>query len=252
MKRLLAFLSLVPVAGMASVADFDPFGPIPPPGPPRMVRVQVEFVEVAHADFTEWMMGNQITADATALRMSLAGLVDRDEAKVTETMMIVAQSGKKASSYSNREFIYPTEYMPPSLPCGGPTSLPDDVVLRNRLRIPPTPTAFETRNLGSTLEIAPTLDEDGQTITLSVTPELVVPAGYSVYSDFITAGQLRFQYRHPLFITQRVKMELTCRSGSYALVTVLTPADEDGQLDPGRKTTVFVKCDVVDVKEVSS
>lgn len=251
MKRLLVFLSLLPLAGVASVDDFDPFAPIPPPGPPRMIRVQVEFVEVAHADCTEWMMDNQITADATALRMKLGGRVEQDLAKVVETMMVVVQSGKKASCDSSREFIYPTEYTPPSLPCGGPTPLPEDEVLRNRLRIPPTPTAFETRNLGSYLEVAPTLAEDEKTIALELAPGLVIPVGYSVYSDFTTAGQLRFQHRQPVFITQRVNMELTCRSGSYVLVTVLTPSDADGQLDPSRKTMVFVRCDVVDVKEVS-
>ncbi|MCH7226672.1 hypothetical protein [Haloferula sp. A504] len=245
---MFALLSLVPVAGMASVADFDPFAP---PEPPKMVRVQVEFVEVAHADYTEWMMGNRSASDATALRMKLAGLVEQNQAKVVETMMVVVQSGKKASSGSNCEFIWPLVYEPPRLPTPGHFPLPPDDIRRIRLGIPLTPTAFETRNLGSNLEIVPTVAKDGRTISLELAPELGFLAGHVAYRDFITPDQHRFQQRHPIFITQRVNVELTCRSGSYALVTVLTPSDEDGQLDPSRKTMVFVRCDVVEVKEVS-
>ena len=259
MKAVIVVGMLALTTGTGFGQDFDPFDepfasavPTDPSNPdrdkPKMVRVQVEFVEVAHADCTELMTGKRNAADATALRVKLAEMVEQDRAEVVETMMVVARSGKKATNETIREFIYPTEHMPPSLPCGGPFQLPPEDVRRTRLRIPATPTAFETRNLGSTSEVAPKLRGDGRTIDLSLAPEMVLPAGYAVQHEFTAIGGHQHQTRMPVFVTERVNTQVTCRDGRYVLVTVLTPSDEAGEIDPSRKMLVLVKCDVLVVK----
>lgn len=237
-----------PFATEEPFASVDPFAPVEPAGPPRMIRVQVEFVEVAHADYTRLTVEPRESADATALRMKLAQMVEQDRAEVVETMMVVGRSGERATSEAVREFIYPTEYGPPALPCSFEVSLPPEDVMRNRVRIPATPTAFETRNLGSSLEVKPSVARDGKTVDLNLAPEMVLPAGYGIHQEFTTHGGLRHQVKMPTFISERVNLELTCRDGQYALAAVLTPPDDEGLLGPGRKMLVLVKCDVLVVE----
>jgi hypothetical protein len=188
------------------------------------------------------------SADATALRVKLAEMVGQDRAEVVETMMVVVGSGKDAECLSNQEFIFPVAYEPPRLPTPGPVELRPDDLPRMRLRIPLTPTAFETRNLGSTYEVTPEIAADGRTIDLHFAPELVFPAGCAVWQEFTTQGGLPHQTKMPTLITSRVTMQMTCRDGRYALAAVLTPKDDGGQLDPSRKTLVLVKCDVLEVR----
>lgn len=252
---LVWLLAVLTSAGFGQ--DFDPFADIPlPPDPdnpdrdkPKMIRVQVEFVEVAHVDYTRLMAGRRDHADATPLRKKLAKMAEQDRAEVVETMMVVARSGEMATSESVQESIYPTEYEPPGW---DPPPLPAEWLrmIENlaRLRMPATSSAFETRNLGSTFAIAPNLGVKGKVINLNLAPERVIPAGYEVYSEFKAIGGHVHQDKWPMFVTQRVNTAVTCRDGQYVLLTVLTPSDDNGQLDPGRKLLVLVKCDVLLVK----
>ena len=253
------FDPFAPADPFASEADVDPFAPPPPPDPsnpdrdtPKMIRVQVEFVEVEHEDYTRLMSRNADTSDATELRKKLAEMVEGDRAEVVETMMVVCRSGEKATAESIRELIYPTEYEPPGLP--GSIHLkpsPQQIrqtVLRAFLRLPAAHTAFETRSVGSTFEIAPTVGVSGKVIDLRFAPQVLVLAGHEVYADYEALGGHRHQDKWPIFANLRVNTALTCRDGQYALATVLTPWDDEGQLDPSRKMMVLVKCDVLLVK----
>lgn len=253
------FDPFAPSDPFASEPGFDPFAPPPPPDlsdpdrdTPKLIRVQVEFVEVAHGDYTRLMSRNAEMSDATELRKKLAAMVESDRAEVVETMMVVCRSGERATAESIWEHIYPTEYEPPGL--GGVNLLKPTAkqirqsILRNFLRLPTAHTAFETRNVGSSFEIAPTVGVSGKVIDLRFAPEVLVLAGYEVYAEFETPGGYRYQDKWPVFNDLRVNTGLTCRDGQYALATVLTPWDDEGQLDPSRKMMVLVKCDVLLVK----
>jgi len=138
--------------------------------------------------------------------MSLTGLFTDGEVKVimrglsqkkgTDLMTapsITARSGQKATIEIIREFIYPTEYEPPELPTqvgsdtissggsggGGISSFPVT---------PATPTAFETRNTGVTLEIEPTIGENDFMIDLRFVPEIVEFEGFINYGSPIQSG----------------------------------------------------------------
>ncbi|MGB6223461.1 MAG: hypothetical protein WBG04_20695, partial [Haloferula sp.] len=126
-----------------------------------MVRIQVEYIQVAQSRYLHLIAEKREAADATPLRKKLQGMVMSGEAKVLETAMVVGRSGEKATIESIKEFIFPTDYNPPG---SIPFELTDEQKnrLRNRrmLRIPITPTCFESRNLGATLEVAPNIGAD--------------------------------------------------------------------------------------------
>lgn len=92
----------------------------------------------------------------------------------------VVRSGERAQIKSVREFIYPTEYDPPELP---------NVVAGGAFPVTPAnPTAFETRELGSLLEVEPIIGPDDVTVDLNLVPEISEFLGFVNYGSPITAG----------------------------------------------------------------
>jgi len=234
----------------------DPKAIFPDPSEiPTMARVQVEFVELSHEKLTELLfMSDPPGGDATELRKQLQELVKKGEAKVIETLVCTARSGEKALSESANEFIYPTEYEPPeipntvSIPEKDKGLTPEELKLLRILRTPPTPTSFETRNLGGTLEIEPTFDDDGKVIDLRFVPELVWHTGETVWIEEKDSEGNVSKIQMPKFYTMRLSTALTCREGQYVMAAVQSPKDAAGTTDFSRKVMIFVKCDILAVK----
>ena len=122
------------------------------------------------------------------------------------------------------------------------------VSAQRRLPALPIPTAFETRNLGSTLEIEPTIGVDNKTIDLRFIPEMVWHTGNTVWLDGKDAFGNACKIQMPDMYTLRLSTSLTCITGKYALAGVVSPKDEKGDTDNSRKVMIFVKCDVMAVK----
>ena len=100
---------------------------------------------------------------------------------------LTTKSGQRAVIEVVREFRYPTQFQPPQIPqtvgstsgaVGGTTSIPIT---------PTTPTAFETRNTGVTLEVEPVVGPDGLTIDLNLVPQVVEFEGFINYGSPIFA-----------------------------------------------------------------
>ena len=101
---------------------------------------------------------------------------------------VTTKSGQRATIEIIREFRYPTEFNPPQIPQtvgstgggsgvgggGGRTTIPIT---------PTTPTAFETRNTGVTLEVEPVVGPDGATIDLNLVPQVVEFEGFINYGS---------------------------------------------------------------------
>ena len=178
------------------------------------------------------------------VQMIMRGLSQKKGADVMTAPSIVARSGEKATIEIVREFIYPTEYEPPELPTsvgssgGGGSSTGGTTVASNVFPVTPaTPTAFETRNTGVTLEVEPTLGEDGYTIDLSFAPEIVDFEGFINYGSpiqttssdslgnpvIITITENRIEM--PVFSTRRVNTGLTIYDGHTVAVGGLMRED---------------------------
>lgn len=236
-----------------AIINRDPFDP--DLERPKNIRIQVEYVELGHEKLTELLfLDDPPSADATPLRKQVQELVTKGEAKVIETMICAARSGEKALVESVNEFIYPTEYEPWELPNevdlpdkpGGLS--PDDVKALERLVTPATPTSFETRNIGSTLEVEPTLGSDGAIIDLRFTPDMTWHTGETIWVERKDHLGNVCKIQMPKIYTMRVTTALTCREGQHVLAAVLSPKDDNGNTDPTRKVMAFVKCDVIVVK----
>lgn len=100
---------------------------------------------------------------------------------------VTTRSGERAVVNIIREFRYPTEFDPPQIPqsvgdtggtFGGTLSTG---FTTSPIITPTTPAAFETRNLGVTLEVMPVVGPDGYTIDLDLSPEVIDFDGFVNY-----------------------------------------------------------------------
>lgn len=176
------------------------------------------------------------------MQMIMRGLSQKKGADIMSAPSVLARSGEKATLQVIREFIYPTEYEPPELPndvdsistsggiFGGTSSSVFPVT-------PATPTAFETRNTGVTLEVEPTIGENNYTIDLRFVPEIVEFEGFINYGSPIQSPgtdalgnvvQLTItenRIEMPVFSTRRVNTALTIYDGYTVAVGGLMRED---------------------------
>ncbi len=110
---------------------------------------------------------------------------------------VTTKSGQRAVIEIIREFRYPTEFDPPQIPQtfgnnnGGGTVLLGGAGLNPLASqsqssfpvTPTTPTAFETRNTGVTLEVEPVIGPDNYTIDLNLVPQVVEFEGFINYGS---------------------------------------------------------------------
>ena len=180
------------------------------------------------------------------VQMIMRGLAQKKGTDLMTAPSVTARSGQKATIEIIREFIYPTEYEPPQLPQsvgtngngnnggivgGGGNSSGSFPVT------PATPTAFETRNTGVTLEIEPTIGENDFVIDLRFVPEIVEFEGFINYGSPIqTTSQdalgnpvtnvlTENRIEMPVFSTRRVNTALTIYDGYTVAVGGLMRED---------------------------
>ncbi|MFO1440212.1 MAG: Amuc_1098 family type IV pilus outer membrane protein [Verrucomicrobiaceae bacterium] len=125
----------------------------------------------------------------------MRGLSQKKGVDLMSAPSVTTKGGTRATMSVVREFIYPTEFDPPQLPQGNQTG---GGLLggggTNMIATPTTPTAFETRNTGVTLEAEPTVGPDGNTIELNLSPEVVEFDGFVNYgSPILSPSSSAFQ-----------------------------------------------------------
>ncbi len=112
---------------------------------------------------------------------------------------VTTKSGQRAVIEIVREFRYPTQFQPPQIPqtVGAVTNRSDTDIISlggsSSVPVTPTtPTAFETRNTGVTLEVEPVVGPDGITIDLNLVPQVVEFEGFINYGSPILAPRSSF------------------------------------------------------------
>lgn len=160
---------------------------------------------------------------------------------------IVTRSGQRAKIEIIREFIYPTEFDPPEIPQefgsisndgGGGFPAGGGGASTNSFPVTPTtPTAFETRNVGVTLEVDPVVGSDGFTIDLNIAPEVVEFEGFVNYGSPITTGGTdangnptqvvltENKIEQPIFASRKVSTAVTIWDGQTVAIGGLIRED---------------------------
>ena len=168
------------------------------------------------------------------------------------------RSGEKSTSESISEFIYPTEFEPARMPdtlgvqivsadkkgteqketpqlkklSQAPSS--NDL---NGLSVPATPTAYETRNTGITVEVELFVDIEKGTCDLRIAPEYVTLTGLKTWGQGMSKASM------PEFETQRLTTGVTCNLEQPILLGTMnrSPLSKLGLPDRVWFATVTVK-----------
>jgi len=215
------------------------------------IRIQLEYIELPTSKMLDLLYGDKVMGDV-ALRTKLQEMLKNGEAQLVDAQVISTLDGKEARMKSVEEFSYPTEYEPAELPssvrCGTglPVVNPSEEAIAG-LSIPPTPTAFETRDIGSTVVVNPSLNEDTGSILIKLAPKIVYHLGFESYLDW-KGKKSEMQIKMPIFYSLRFRTSVVVKPSKYCLVAALSPKNDKGFSDFKRKVCVFVKADLIPVK----
>lgn len=113
---------------------------------------------------------------------------------------VIVKSGQRATAFSGRDFSYPTEFDPPQIPqtvqapqfdVFDPTT-GQGFTLTGTLGqspvTPATPSSFETKQIGSSIEVEATVGEDGHTVDLNLAVSFNEFDGFINYGTPITSN----------------------------------------------------------------
>ncbi len=188
-------------------------------------------------------------ADAGELRDRLGAMIEAGDARLIETGWIRGESGQRAKSESIREDIYPTEYDPPEMPrsVGDITIIETSVTNEEKKKtssseavqhksssgapIPhmtsANPAAFETRNVGLTIEVDPVINFNKTYIDISLIPELIdrLEDKYFLRPGLEHTARGIEHISMPQFYTNRITTQLTALPGNYNLLGIHTSHD---------------------------
>ncbi len=183
------------------------------------------------------------TAGAAPALLSVAGIFTNPQFQVVLRALnqqkgvdlvsapkITTKSGQRATIQIVREFRYPTEYDLPQV-----TQTPGSVFTP---ATPTTPTSFETKPVGITLEVEPTVGPDGYTIDLILSPRVVefdgfinygspistvvTAVGFNLSSTFLVTANV---INKPVFSTREVTTEVTVYDGQTVVIGGLMRED---------------------------
>ncbi len=212
------------------------------------VGVLVEYVQLDAPVASKLVRKHATAADATAFRDEVQKLVDekKSNARVLESGYIVTSPGQRAKIESIHEFIYPTEYDPPSPPQTFGTAA-NGFGTSGFPVTPGVPTAFEVRNIGHTMEVEPNVDPDGRIVDLNIAPEIVDFVAFTKYGAGLAESV------QPLFHVLKLQTNLKIPANGYTLASVQMPRDknaEEGKVvpDESQRVLVFVRATVIKIR----
>ncbi len=245
--KFLSLFTVVTISCFSSLSHsqqiFDPSGDSEFSISPRIVRVHVEYYEITTLEYAGIMSEENLSTNDTKLRNKVLELAKEGKAKLVEIQTLTSRSGERMTSESISEYIYPTEF---EHPYSEVSTKENDTETTKKSSSSPTPTAFETRNVGATLEVEPILGEDGSTVDLILKPEIVSLIGHS---DWGTSADGKVPMKMPTFRTYRINTSITVIKGQYHMAAALTPQNENNETDSSKKLLVFVKSDILNVKK---
>jgi hypothetical protein len=179
------------------------------------------WMETSHEAFNASLMkGGDLSAwIGGGLREEVA----KAGARVVEEKVIRIRSGQRSKVESIREVRHPTNFNDPS----------EDGFA--------TPIAFETRNVGITVEVDPVLSPAGGVLDLNLAAEFSSFWGHDVLHRILFDGEWKPNVTMAAFYAMQPTTQLALPVDVPVLVAVMSPPDEKGWTDPSRKVLLFVK-----------
>jgi hypothetical protein len=186
---------------------------------PTVLSFELERLEVSLDDLNAELSGKDLDAGITGLRTAALEWIRSGRGKVLDRRIGAGKSGQRHVWESSFELNFPIKY-----------------------GIDPTvgPTSFETRNTGYTVEMEPVLAEDGTTIDLSIVAQEVRHKNEVMFPQSEVNGKMVPAIEQPIFYTMKISTNLVTTLGQPALLSIATPANDQGEPDPKWRVLTFV------------
>jgi general secretion pathway protein D len=132
----------------------------------------------------------------------MRGLDQKKGVDMSVAQSVIIKSGQRATGFSGRTMLYPSEFDPPQIPqnfaAGGNLSLDPTGGLQitaaqpsNSFPVTPAmPNSFTPRDIGSTIEVEGTVSEDGNAVDLNLSVIFSEFDGFINYGTPITNGEI--------------------------------------------------------------
>ncbi len=179
------------------------------------------WLEVAHESLNDSLM--ELADSSTWVGGGLHEEVRKSGARILEERSHRFTSGQRSKNESLREMRYPQEW-----------EMAKDGALAR-------PTAFETRNVGTTVEVDPVISAGGRMLDLNMAPEITTFFGWDTLHRVQVGTEWKPNVTMPAFYRMQSTTQLFLPLNVAVLVAVMSPPDDKGWTDPSRKVLLFVK-----------
>lgn len=186
------------------------------PDPQWNVRVEVLMAAMPQANALALLPDLRDPAKIEGAVNEILKAIDHNEGTLMGYPVVQTLDGDRGVAEDISELIYPTEFDPPMVP--STVTLPTAITgTADNYAIP---TAFETRNVGSTLEVEPRVIGNGEWISLNLVPQLVQFICFDSYKSGKAMDGKPLTVDQPRFFTTRATMSLKVRNGQRCLIGV--------------------------------
>lgn len=197
------------------------------------VRVDVMIVEVPEARALELLPDlrsddpQKISAAVTQIQQMIAA----KEATLIGWPEVITLDGDRAVSETSDEKRYPVEFGIPGAPSpeatgtpaaaapAAPASTPQNSVVDADLSAL-SPSAFETRNVGLTLEVEPHVLDEGRRLVIQIVPQHVLLLGYEPFDAGRDDTGRQLFVEQPQFATRKTTTSVSIRNGQHVLLSL--------------------------------
>ena len=155
--------------------------------------------------------------------------IERKEATITGWPAAYTLDGVRCVAEAIFEKRYPTEFEPPQTPQNLASSQPSD--LKPVTSDFPIPSSFETRNIGATLEVQPSVLPGGEWIKLEMVPQRVGLLGFDSYEAVKSKSGKVLKIDQPQFHTAKTSGTFMVRNNQWNLVAIHKPVQPENQIE---------------------
>ena len=180
-----------------------------------------EWIELDHREANKLIRKHATQVRAGALRKDLGEMVKKAKAQIVQTAYLITKSGQRAKTQAIDYHVYPTEYDPPELLMEiDKNTRPGELIIT-----PANPTSFDSRSIGTTVEIEPVISKDGKFVELNLAPEIVTRLADRGVSpnDAQQVPKPLAPIKHPAIYVMKLHTQLTLAAGDFTLAGVFTP-----------------------------
>jgi len=223
---------------------------------PTQVSIETRFLQMARETANDLFKPEVMLGRVSVIKEEILQRIRESENQKKITVLaqpkVVTVSGNTAQVKSVEEFRYPTEYTvaPPvrtNIPAVSTSVTPSANVGGNRAPVTENPIlvpgGFETREIGTLLNVTPTLGPDGQTINLTLVPE--ISAVRPPHKIEVSFPEGKTEVEQPRFRSRQVTTTVQMLSGTTILMAVADPIEGE---DPGQVTLILITATVVGIQ----